>query len=227
MTSMLLRSSRLAVACSFGLALSAQSRPSAPRPVEDVLPPSTYAAACSAGLAAHVEAANGSSLAPLVRQLLEQLPSELRERFVEKELTRLADQVQADLQRDGWRPADLRALLARPMALAIGRLTIEGMGPSVALVVDEGDAGPALRRVRDLVLRQLPGRDRQVDEVRIGDHTAQVSRAPEMPPSRRLGPRRSSKPVVARERYSVAPRREPEKFSSLGSSLVRKKPPPA
>jgi hypothetical protein len=182
MTSMLLRSSRLAVACSFGLALSAQSRPSAPRPVEDVLPPSTYAAACSAGLAAHVEAANGSSLAPLVRQLLEQLPSELRERFVEKELTRLADQVQADLQRDGWRPADLRALLARPMALAIGRLTIEGMGPSVALVVDEGDAGPALRRVRDLVLRQLPGRDRQVDEVRIGDHTAQVSRAPEQPP---------------------------------------------
>ncbi len=182
MTSMLLRSSRLAVACSLGLALSAQSRPSVPRPVEDVLPPSTYAAACSAGLVAHVEAANGSSLAPLVRQLLEQLPSELRERLLERELTRMADQVQADLQRDGWRPADLRALLARPMALAIGRLTIEGMGPSVALVVDEGDAGPALRRVRDLVLRQLPGRDRQVDEVRIGDHTAQVSRAPEQPP---------------------------------------------
>lgn len=182
MTSMLLRSSRLAVACSLGLALSAQSRSVGPRSVEDVLPPSTYAAACSAGLAAHVDAANGSSLAPIVRHLLQQLPPELRERFVERELTRMADEVQADLQRDGWRPADLRALLARPMALAVGRLTIEGMGPSVALVVDEGEAGPALRRVRDLVLRQLPGRDRQQEDVRIGEHTAQVSRAPEQPP---------------------------------------------
>jgi hypothetical protein len=183
MTAMLLRSSRLAVACSLGLALSAQSRPATgPSTVEDVLPPSTYAAVCSAGLAAHVEAANGSSLAPMVRQLLEQLPPDLRERLLEQELTRVADQVQADLQRDGWRPADLRALLARPMALAVGRLTIEGMGPSVALVVDEGDAGPTLRRVRDLVLRQLPGRNRQQEEVRIGQHSALVSRAPEQPP---------------------------------------------
>lgn len=183
MNPILLRSSRVAVALGLGLALSAQSRTtSGRRSVEDVLPPSTYAAASTAGLAAAADAANGSSLAPVVRHLLQQLPAELRERMVERELTRMADEVQADLQREGLRPADVRALLSRPMVLAMGRFTIEGMGPSVALVVDEGDAGAALQRCREFVLRQLPGRNRRTEEVRIGEHAAVVSRAPEQPP---------------------------------------------
>lgn len=58
-----------------------------------------------------------------------------------------AQQVQQRLQHAGVRPADLRAMLARPMALAMGRLTIEGMGPSVALVIDQGNDGEAVQRV--------------------------------------------------------------------------------
>ncbi|MBL8734486.1 MAG: hypothetical protein JNN13_19070 [Planctomycetes bacterium] len=121
--------------------------PAAPRGIESLLPASTYAVAQFGGLAACSDVATHLPLGRLVADFLAKVPQDVKAERLERGLEMAAQQVQQRLQHAGVRPADLRAMLARPMALAMGRLTIEGMGPSVALVIDQGNDGEAVQRV--------------------------------------------------------------------------------
>ena len=47
---------------------------------------------------------------------------------------------------EGLNPADIRAFASQPMTMAIGRLSIEGMGPSLCLVIEEGNQRQAINR---------------------------------------------------------------------------------
>lgn len=50
------------------------------------------------------------------------------------------------LKQQGLNPSDLRALIGQPMTWAVGRLSIEGMGPSMCLVIEEGNERQAINR---------------------------------------------------------------------------------
>lgn len=121
--------------------------PATPRGIESLLPASTYAVAQFGGLAACTDAATQLPLGRLVADFLAKVPAEVKEERLERGLEMAAHQVQQRLQHAGVRPADLRTVCSRPMALALGRLTIEGMGPSVALVIDQGNDTEAVQRV--------------------------------------------------------------------------------
>lgn len=134
-----------------GFALAAPALGQAPPPLarslEDLLPASSYACFRFGGLEACAKAAESTAVADIVRGLLGRVPAELRQKLFEGHLERAATEVLKHLQGVGIGVADLRAVLGRPMVLAIGRPTIEGMGPSVALVADIGPAGDAARRL--------------------------------------------------------------------------------
>lgn len=138
--------------------LAAQA-PIPPAPaLEDLLPASTYAAVRFGGLAACRAATDSMPLTAVVQGLVAGLPPELREQRLDVQLDRAGDGVRRAMQRLGLAPADVHALLSRPMALALGRLSVEGMGPSVALLVSQGDAAPAIARCVDAGLRLLVDR---------------------------------------------------------------------
>ena len=129
--------------------------PLPPRSVEDLLPESTYAVMRFGGLDACQQAARQWPLTEMVQTFLSDVPAEVREEHLERQLDRIANRLRRGLQRANVRPADVRSLVGQPMALAIGRLSIEGMGPSVALLIEEGDHGDALRRCAAAALLQL------------------------------------------------------------------------
>ncbi|MBK8099696.1 MAG: hypothetical protein IPK26_21530 [Planctomycetes bacterium] len=139
--------SRAVLGLAFAATSIAQAPPTMARALEDLLPASSYACFRFGGLEACAKAADSTAVAEIVRSLLERLPAELRQQHVEGHLEQVTNQVQKQLQRVGVGVADLRVVLGRPMVLAIGRPTIEGMGPSVALVADIGPAGEAARRL--------------------------------------------------------------------------------
>ncbi len=147
---------RVVLAASFGSALFAQAPNTNARAVEDVLPASTYAAMRFGGLGACKQAAQGLPMNPVVQNFLQRVPAEVRGEHLDKQLEFAAQHVQSALQHVGIRPADLRTVLGQPMVLAMGRVSIEGMGPSVALLVEEGNAGDALQRVVEAGLQLLP-----------------------------------------------------------------------
>jgi hypothetical protein len=136
--------------------LVAQGPRPAVRAIEDVLPASVYCVQQFGGLEACRQGAAQSPLAPLVQQFLGRLPAEVREQRLEAHLEDLAGQLQQGLQQVGIRPADLQAVLRQPIAMAIGRLSIEGLGPSMALLIDEGEAAAAIRRTCNALMQQLP-----------------------------------------------------------------------
>lgn len=119
------------------------------RTVDDVLPSSTYAVVRFGGLAACAEASGELPLATLVASFLGRLPAEVRGAHLERGLTQMARNVQRAADRLAIGTDDLRSLVRRPMALAIGRLSIEGMGPSVAWIVDAGDSQASIERCVD------------------------------------------------------------------------------
>ena len=147
---------RPAVLATFACALVAQGPRPAVRAVEDLLPASVYCVQRFAGLDACREGAARSPLAPIVQQFLGRLPADVREQRLEAHLEDLAGRMQLGLQQVGIRPADLQAVLRQPMALALGRLSVEGLGPSLALLVEEGEASAAIRRAVNALLQQLP-----------------------------------------------------------------------
>ncbi len=150
----------LAAVALFGITfLPAQAPPVAPQSLEDLLPVSTYATMRFGGLAACREAANELPLAAVVQAFLQRIPPEVRATRVEAHLDEAAGEVRAALQQMGITPSDLRAVMARPMVLAIGRISIEGMGPSVALLVDEGVDGQQIQRFFDTLAQLLPAID--------------------------------------------------------------------
>ncbi len=170
------------LALAVGAAVSAQ----APRPVfqavEDVLPASTYAAARFGGLAACSEASGALPLAVVVNTFLQRVPAEVRAQYLEQGLDQGAQHLQHILQQVGVSPADLRAVVRQPMTVAIGRLSIEGMGPSVALVIEEGESRKAIGRcmaaLENVALQAGAGK---VDEVMLGDlrvRHAQIRKGP-------------------------------------------------
>lgn len=151
------------------------------RTVEDVLPTSTYAVVQFGGVAACRAAADELPMASLVARLADAVPAEVRAQHVEAGLARAAEHVRRALTRAGVTSGDLHALLGRPMALAMGRASIEGMGPSVALVVDVGDAAAAIGRCAN-ALAALVARDEVPATVDLGGvtlrHLASTGGAP-------------------------------------------------
>lgn len=149
-----------------GQDLLAAARPQAP--VEDLLPASSYACVRFGGLEAAAHAADHMPAAALA-VVLQRLPQELRQQFLEGHLDHAAEQVRQHCQQLGLEPATLRTVLGRPMAIGIGRLTIEGMGPSVALLVDcrqgRDEVHALAKKVLQLARAHVP--DIAVDDVDI------------------------------------------------------------
>jgi hypothetical protein len=117
------------------------------RNMADVLPASTYFCASFAGSDACAGAAKSLDVAKLIAAFLHEVPAETVEQHITRDLDRAADQLRTRLARIGLSPAALRAVLRRPMAFGIGRLTLRGFGPSVALVIDETGAGAELDQI--------------------------------------------------------------------------------
>lgn len=115
--------------------------------VEDCLPASTYLCIRSGGLGACVDAAASLPAAAVVQRFLANLPVRLRQEHLEQNLDRAAAELRGHTQELGIAPGDLQQVLRRPAAFGVGRPTIEGFGPSVALAIDRGDCGEALARV--------------------------------------------------------------------------------
>lgn len=130
------------------------------KPVQDCLPASTWAMAAFGGLERCNEAIAGHATARLVQDLLKMIPAELRESQLGSKLDEAAQGLREGLEQGSLSPSAVRAVLQRPMAIGIGRLTIQGMGPSFALVVDEGNAAADLDRLIEQVVaaRVLPAR---------------------------------------------------------------------
>ncbi|GAB4161095.1 MAG: hypothetical protein Fur0037_27830 [Planctomycetota bacterium] len=134
---------------------------------EDMLPASSYGYLSFAGTGAAARAAREMPARDLVRSVLDALPEDVRQGVVEARLEQAADVVERGLRELGVGPATLRSLLQRPMAIGVGRLTLGGMGLSVALLIDckehgddvEAMAGAlfdlAKRRVRDLAAEDV------------------------------------------------------------------------
>ncbi len=141
---MMLRCLTVSLVCG---SIAAQATPPPSRVLADVLPTSTYAVAQFGGMAACTADAKALPLAALVRGFLGRVPDELRAERIDGRLDFAADHIQRVLQRVGVGAADLRTVLRQPMQLAVGRLTIEGMGPSLCLCVDEHGAEAAIGRV--------------------------------------------------------------------------------
>jgi len=135
------------LAIGLGAMLCAQAQKPPVLAVEDVLPVSTYACARFGGLAACGEAANALPMSVIVNAFLQKLPEQTRQQRFDQGLDRGAEHVRQVLQHLGLDPTDVRTVLQRPMVVAMGRATIEGMGPSVALVIDAGGHAAALGRV--------------------------------------------------------------------------------
>jgi hypothetical protein len=117
----------------------------------DSLPASTWAMASFAGFDRCGEAVGGHRAAKLLKSFYDGLPQDVREQRVVAMLEQVAAQLREGEQQTPLRVAALRGFARRPMALGIGRPTILGWAPSLALVVDEGNSGQDL----DALLAQL------------------------------------------------------------------------
>ena len=142
-TAMLRRSITVLAITSAVVAQSAQLHP---RTVDDVLPSSTYAAMRFGGLDACRTATGEMPVVQLVSNFLAHVPTQMHREFFDGRLDMAADHVRDALKQQGMNPADLRAVAGQPMTIAMGRLSIEGMGPSICLVIEEGDERQAINR---------------------------------------------------------------------------------
>jgi hypothetical protein len=126
--------------------LAAQTQSPPERAAIDLLPTSTYAVLRFGGLGACARDASDLPLGALVQGCLQRLPDDVRAQRVEGPLDAAARGVQQTLAAAGIAPADVADLLRRPLLLAVGRLTIEGMGPSLCVVLELGTAAAAFDR---------------------------------------------------------------------------------
>ena len=109
-----------------------------------------------AGLDRCSEVVKGHAAASLVKSFLDGLPQQVRDERVTAMLDEAAAQMREGFAQSPLSLAAVRALAQRPMALGMGRLTIQGMLPSLALVVDEGDAGKQIDAVLDQIVAARP-----------------------------------------------------------------------
>jgi len=140
---MLLRSITVAAMTTLVTAQSVQIHP---KTVDDLLPASTYAAVRFGGLEACRQATGQLPMTPIVKSLLSAVPPEMRREILDGRIEMAADHVRNALQQHGVKPSDVRAMLGQPMTWAFGRLSIEGMGPSMCLVVEEGNNRESINR---------------------------------------------------------------------------------
>ena len=103
------------------------------------------------GLDRCTSAVNGHAAATLVKSFVEGIPAATRDARVTAMLEQRAAQVRDGFAQSPLQLSAARALLRRPMAIGLGRPTILGIGPSLALVVDEGNSGAEI----DALLSQL------------------------------------------------------------------------
>mgnify|MGYP007073194532 CR=1 FL=1 len=155
-----------------------------PLAVDDLLPATTYAAFRFGGLAACRQATGDLPISELFRVFLGEVPAELRAEHVDTNLAEAADDVRLALQDAGLRPADVRALAGQPMAFGVGRLTIEGMGPSVALLVEEGNHADAIQRCFAALEAMLPrlGVEVEAETVEVAGHRLRRLASADGPP---------------------------------------------
>ena len=104
--------------------------------------------------------------ATLVQELLKMLPKELLESQLGSKLDEAAAGLREGLEQGSLSPTVLRSVLQRPMAIGVGRLTIRGMGPSLALVVDEGNAGGDLDKLIDELIASRAPRTNEIVALR-------------------------------------------------------------
>lgn len=155
-----------------------------PRAVEDLLPASTYAAVRFGGLDACAAAAARLPLGELARTFFDKLPAELRDEAFAEGLDEASDELRLQLQDAGIKPADLRVVLSRPMVLSMGRVSIEGMGPSVCLLLDGSGGKDEINRTMQALARLLPrlGADYQMDRAEVAGHRLYRLQTEEGPP---------------------------------------------
>lgn len=165
------------------LPVAAQAPRLLPQTADALLPASTYAVARFGGLAACREATGGMPVAAAVQAFLQKLPAEVRDDHLDRGLEQAAEEVQAACQQVGLRPADVRAVLGRPMTVAVGRLSVEGFGPSVALLVEPGEHRKEVNRLvqwgAQMIAQQTGGA--VTDEAEIGGltfHSLQLNEGP-------------------------------------------------
>ncbi|MCR9248435.1 MAG: hypothetical protein NXI31_25695 [bacterium] len=139
--------------------------PEFPRSVEDTLPASTFASVQFGGLDACLSAAEQIPLGGVIALFLSNIPAETRAEHLDQWLDRAGAQVRRNLQRQGIAPADLHAFLSCPHAVGVGRPTIEGMGPSVAWVVNRGNREAEIGRLFE-ALEALGARHGVLDSVK-------------------------------------------------------------
>src|SRR5262245_46335745 len=181
MTPTLSRSVLCLTLCSIGFA---QAPHVAPPATDDVLPASTYASVQFGGLSACRRSAMAMPLAALVDNFLKRIPAESRATRVDHTLDHGAQHLQHHLQQVGLSAADARAVLGQPMTLAMGRLSIEGMGPSVALVIEEGESAAAIGRCMAAIenLARQFGAGIVIADAKVGDLTVRHAVIPDGPP---------------------------------------------
>jgi len=166
-----------------------------PVPFEALLPVDTYAVARFGGLEAASAASRALPMARLLEDFVRGLPAGTREAHLDEGLAAAAAEVQREIVDAGLQPTDVRALLSRPMALACGRLTVDGMGPSVALLVEVGPHREAIQRCLALLQQMLPFAGPQPDfgaPVWRGTEVRQLLGGEGMPTvyAAQIGPRR-------------------------------------
>lgn len=109
-----------------------------------------------AGLDRCSEVVKGHAAASLVKSFLDGLPQQVRDERVTAMLDQAAAQMREGFAQSPLSLAAVRALAQRPMALGMGRLTIQGRLPSLALVVDEGGVGTQIDAVLDQLVAARP-----------------------------------------------------------------------
>ena len=152
--------------------VTAQALPRQPRNALDALPASTYAAARFGGLDACRAAAEALPMAPLVETFFGELPAELRAQLMEDGLGQAADELRRELQQVGLEPADLRCVLGQPVTVAVGRLSLQSMGPSLCLMIEGGQRREEINRTVAAVDRLLAtlGVELEVTPAEVGGH---------------------------------------------------------
>lgn len=134
----------LFLATALAAPLAAQQKAPAGRMPQDLLPASTHLAVGFGGLERCGQAVADHAAAQVVLEFLRRVPKQTFEQHIGAPMATAVDQVRAALAEGGVSPATLRSVLRRPMALGMGRLTIRGFGPSIALVIDAGDAAASI-----------------------------------------------------------------------------------
>ncbi len=159
-----------------------QAPKSLPRSASDLLPPSTYGVVHFGGLDRCVANAREWPIAEMLGTFVGNLPDEVRQQHLDEGLDRAAQQVRRALERVRVSPEEVRRLLRCPMTLAVGRPTIEGMGPSVALLIEEGESGETIDRLLDHAGSVLTQRGATLRDETVAGLPSRVIEVPSGPP---------------------------------------------